>query len=171
MEKFKFEGTGNEVKMGKEYLCTIHDTLCDITYPVIMNEENIPYFVKTGVIKKVDDGNIPTSLSFYIRHLANREEWNEEDLEEFLDALLSLYPSALFSVLVKEISIVMNERHSTPLEESKELFIISTLNGKITRVTDLNSVKTFANFAFFRTETEAIIAAKILEDILYIMYN
>ena len=92
-------------------------------------------------------------------------------MKEFLDELLSLYPSALFSVLVKEISIVMNERHSTPFEESKELFIISTFNGKITKVTDLSIVKTFANFAFFRTETEAIIAVKILEDILYIMYN
>lgn len=48
----------------------------------------------------------------------------------------------------------------TTFENSKEIYVISCLNGEITKVKDLNKIKNFKNFAAFRTLEDAITAKK-----------
>lgn len=63
-----------------------------------------------------------------------------------------------------EVAIVLDEKYDNHIENSKEIYVISCLNGEISKVKDLNKIKNFKNFAAFRTLEDAITAKKILEE-------
>ena len=106
-------------------------------------------FVKTG--KEVENEEIPTEPYFYIKHLADRIHWNVENLRKYLSNLYTIYPAAVFSIMLREVAIVLDEKYDNHIENSKEIYVISSLNGEISKVKDLNKIKNFKNFAAFRT--------------------
>lgn len=66
--------------------------------------------------------------------------------------------------MLREVAIVLDEKYDNHIENSKEIYVISSLNGEISKVKDLNKIKNFKNFAAFRTLEDAITAKKILEE-------
>lgn len=66
--------------------------------------------------------------------------------------------------MLREVAIVPDEKYDNHIENSKEIYVISCLNGEISKVKDLNKIKNFKNFAAFRTLEDAITAKKILEE-------
>lgn len=65
---------------------------------------------------------------------------------------------------MREIAIVLDEKYDNQIENSKEIYVISCLNGEVTKVKDLNKIKNFKNFAAFRTLDDALAAKHILKD-------
>ena len=82
---------------------------------------------------------------------------------KYLDNLYKIYPSALFSILLREIAIMMDEKYPDHISNSKEIWAVGFLNGKVYRILYPNSIKSFNTFAAFRSQKEALSALGVLE--------
>lgn len=165
MKKLIFVKTGKEVEMGKQIVFYIQSAYGKIlTHCVIINEESLPYLIEEGVIKEVEEEGTHVDPNFYLEHLAGRIHWNVDNLRKYLGNLYTIYPAAVLSILLREIAIVLDEKYDNQIENSKEIYVISCLNGEISKVKDLNKIKNFKNFAAFRTLDDALAAKHILKD-------
>lgn len=165
MKKFVFTQSGNEVKMGDRLAIGVDSTYGFMPfYTVIVCEESIPSLIEDGIIKEVEDKGTHVDSDFYIEHLAKRIHWNVGNLKKYLGNLYTIYPAAVLSIMLREIAIVMDEKYKNHIENSKEIYVISTLSGEITKVKNLDRIKNFKNFAAFRTLDDALAAKHILKD-------
>ena len=165
MKKLIFVKTGKEVEMGKTLAFGMNSAYGFMPfYTVVVCEESIPFLIKEGIIKEVENEEIPTEPYFYIKHLADRIHWNVENLRKYLSNLYTIYPAAVFSIMLREVAIVLDEKYDNHIENSKEIYVISCLSGEISKVKDLNKIKNFKNFAASRTLDDALAAKHILKD-------
>lgn len=165
MKKLIFVETGKEVKIGNKLAFGMDSAYGFMPfYTVIVCEKSIPFLIEEGIIKEVENEEIPTEPYFYIKHLADRIHWNVENLRKYLSNLYTIYPAAVFSIMLREVSIVLDEKYDNHIKNSKEIYVISCLSEEITKVKDLNRIKNFKNFAAFRTLDDALAAKRILEE-------
>ena len=144
----------------------ILDTLCTVL------------FGKPGKVEKVqemekieeDSFDITSTTSYYITTLANKKGWPSIKMAEFLDSLWEVNPAAVFSTLAKEIAIELDKNYSDHIKNCDTIYIISTFDGRIHEVPG-GIVKSFKNFAAFRTKKDAIKACKILRKELKAMFK
>lgn len=172
MKKLIFVKTGKEVEMGKEVTFGMNSD-CGFMpiFTVIVCKESIPFLIEEGVIKEVEEEGTHVDPYFYIEHLAKRIHWNKDNLQKYLANLYTIYPAAALSIMLREIAIVMDEKYKNHIENSKEIYVISTLSGEITKVKDLDRIKNFKNFAAFRTLDDALAAKHILRDPMKQMFK
>lgn len=119
-------------------------------------------FVETG--KEVEEEGTHVDPNFYLEHLAKRIHWNVDNLRKYLGNLYTIYPAAVFLILLREVAIVLDEKYDNHIKDSKEIYVISCLNGEISKVKDLNKIKNFKNFAAFRSLEDALAAKHILKE-------
>lgn len=162
MKKLIFVETGKEVEMGKTLAFGIHSAYGFM--PFYICEESIPFLIEEGVVKEVEEEGTHVDPNFYLEHLAKRIHWNVDNLRKYLGNLYTIYRAAVFSILLREVAIVLDEKYDNHIENSKEIYVISCLSGEITKVKDLNKIKNFKNFAAFRTLDDALAAKHILKD-------
>ena len=89
------------------------------------------------------------------------------NMENNVDAIL---PSAAFSMVLREIAIELDKKYKDHINNSPEIYVISLLNGKITKATKAH-IKNYRNFAAFRSIEDAKIACRITKDILKEMFK
>lgn len=172
MKKLIFVETGKEVEMGKKVGFGMDSAYGFIPfYTVVVCEKSIPFLIEEGVIKEVEEEGTHVDPNFYIEHLAKRIHWNKDNLQKYLANLYTIYPAAVLSIMLREIAIVMDEKYKNHIENSKEIYVISTLSGEITKVKDLDRIKNFKNFAAFRTLDDALAAKHILRDPMKQMFK
>lgn len=171
MKKYVVTGTNSEVRMGGIVEVRFpFDKLGIgiIKYPV--TEETIPFLLEKGIIKEISEPS-EIDIDDVVKHLASRIGWNIENLDKYLDNLYKIYPAAVFSIILREFAIIMDEKYPDHINKSKEIWSISTLNGEIVRVKNLNKIKNFKNFAAFRTLEDALKAKKIMKRALEDLFN
>lgn len=176
MKKFVFAKSGSEVKMGDRVVIGMESAYGLMPfYIIIVSEKTIPSLIEEGIIKeveeKVEEEGTHIDPYFYIEHLAKRIHWNKDNLQKYLANLYTIYPAAVLSIMLREIAIVMDEKYKNHIENSKEIYVISTLSGEITKVKDLDRIKNFKNFAAFRTLDDALAAKHILRDPMRQMFK
>lgn len=172
MKKLIFVKTGKEVEMGKKVVFGMDSAYGFMPfYTVIVCEESVPFLIEEGVIKEVEEEGTHVDSNFYIEHLAERIHWNVDNLKKYLGNLYTIYPAAVFSILLKEIALVLDEKYNNYIENSKEIYCISSLNGEVTKVKDLNKIKNFKNFAAFRTLDDALAAKHILKGLSDVLFK
>lgn len=172
MKKLIFVKTGKEVEMGKKVVFGMDSAYGFMPfYTVIVCEESVPFLIEEGVIKEVEEEGTHVDPNFYIEHLAKRIHWNVDNLKKYLGNLYTIYPAAVFSILLKEIALVLDEKYHNYIENSKEIYCISSLNGEVTKVKDLNKIKNFNNFAAFRTLDDALAAKHILKGLSDVLFK
>lgn len=163
MREFKTLG-GTKVKEG-DYLYAI------ITTPfgyvpvgtVKLNEKSIPKLLKKGMIKEaLPPRKVPTDITFYVKRLAQRIKWKEDNLVRYLNNLNTIYPVAIVSIILREIALYLDEKYPDHINNSNEIWYISAINGEIERIHDVTKVKNFRNFAAFRSLEDAKIAKEIM---------
>ena len=166
MKKLIFVETGKEVEMGKTLAFGMNSAYGFMPlYTVIVCKESIPFLIKEGVIKEVEEEEgTHVDHNFYLEHLAKRIHWNVDNLRKYLGNLYTIYPVAALSILLREVAIVLDEKYDNHIKNSKEVYVISYLNGEIAKVGDLSKIKNFKNFAAFRSLEDAITAKRILKD-------
>lgn len=113
---------------------------------------------------------VPMSVGHYITTLAEKMGWKPKKMAGFLENLWNINPSAAFSVLLREVAIELDKKYEDHIDKCKELFIISTMDGRIHK-TPRAHIKNFRNFAAFRTEEDAKLACKILREDLKDMFK
>lgn len=120
-------------------------------------------------IKDAKAVKVPVELDYYIRKLADSLGWKPEKMCNYLNSIDNIYPAAAYAIILKEIAIELDKKYKDHIKDSKEIYVISLLDGKIAKV-DKNSIKNYKNFAAFRTKEDAEIAYTITEPLLKSMF-
>ena len=156
---------GSKVKEGDKLVNAVATPFGVIPIGIITLDENsIPKLVEEGVLTEVP--TVTLSAPYCVEHLAKRIKWNVENLVKYFDNLYKIYPAAVFSIVLRELAIIMDEKYPDHINKSKEIWTISTINGEIGRIKNLDKIKNFRNFAAFRTLEDAMEAKKIMKEAL-----
>lgn len=186
MEKFILKN-GKEVKMGDRLSkYGVADTPFGkgfIMQEIIVNEKTLPELIKAGVLTQVDcahgadcpcrhctKGEVPMDMNFYIEKIAARLGWKPEKVYNYLNSVDSILPDAAFSMVLREIAIELDKKYEDHIENSPEIYVISMLDGRITKANKAY-IKNYRNFAAFRTIEDAKIACRIVKPILKEMFK
>lgn len=107
---------------------------------------------------------------YYILCLAEKKGWEPYKMERYIENLTKFSPTAAAMVLLKEIAIDFDSKYDSNIENSKEIWTISMLNGNIVQV-DKSKIKNYRNFPAFRSKVEAKKAYTILSKRLRSMFG
>lgn len=187
MEKFILKN-GKEVKMGDKFIKHgVADTPLGkefIVQEIIVNEKTLPELIEAGVLTPMKEcphkagclcrhctkGEVPMDMNFYIEKIAVRLGWKPEKVYNYLNSVDSILPAAAFSMVLREIAIELDKKYEDHIENSPEIYVISMLDGRITKVNKAH-IKNYRNFAAFRSVSDAKIACRIVKPILKEMFK
>lgn len=170
--KLYLKENGKEIKVG-DYV--IHRE--DIAHPqlgkihsettILVTKESIPTLIKMGII--VPSTTPSNHIGCYISKALAKLGWTESKDLKYLQDLDNVYPTALFSILLREIAIELDKKYDDHIENSPEIFVVSTLDGRISKANKAH-IKNYRNFAAFRSVADAKFACRILRSYLRDMY-
>lgn len=165
MKKY-FDKQGIEFKSGDSVMVSFINAFGDpVCIPAIIDEAMLEETVKSGLLRVEEEGGTRLDIWFYIEHLAERIKWKVENVERYLNKLYNIYPAAVFSILLREVAIVLDEKYPDHIEKSPEIWYISGSSGRICKMDpkQREKVVNFRNFAAFRTLNDAVAAKHILK--------
>lgn len=128
--------------------------------PVIISESNIPLLIRYNIIEEVK-----LNINDYIERISDKSKLNSSIGNWFLSSLAIVNPGVVFSLLLKEIAIEIDNRYEGHISKSPEIYCVSVLNGEIKKI-NKNNIHTYKHFAAFRTKEDALEAIHILK-VLY----
>lgn len=169
MKKYVFVKTGEAVELGQKLARVVDTFMGPITVEEVeITEKTLPKFIKEGVISVQEEEPKCThvNINYYIEHLAARINWKPENLLKYLENLASINKAAVFSILLREVAIVLDKKYPDHIERSKEIYVIGMTDGEIHKLRELHKVKNFRNFAAFRTIEDALCTKHILKDFM-----
>lgn len=143
---------------------------------VVVTEGILPELIKAGIVtiakpeKSVTKAEIPMEMEYYIQKIAERLGWKVDKVYNYLNSVDTILPAAAFSMVLREIAIELDKKYKDHIEKSPEIYIISTLDGRITKANKAH-IRNYRNFAAFRTIEDAKIACRITKDILKEMFK
>lgn len=120
---------------------------------------------KKDMILSAFENPVPMGVGYYVESLAKKTGWKPEKMANYLQNLWNINPAATFSILLKEVAIELDKKYEDHINNCKEFFVISTMDGRIYK-THRAGVKNFRNFAAFRTEEDAKTACRVLKTYL-----
>ena len=138
--------------------------------------EKIYLILETGSVtttkpaKSVVETEVPMELEYYIQKIAEKLDWKVEKVYDYLNSVDAILPVAAFSMVLREIAIELDKKYEDPIEKSPEIYVISMLDGRITKANKAH-IKNYRNFSAFRTIEDAKIACRITRDILKEMFK
>ena len=181
MKRFTLKN-GNEVKMGDK-LVKYSMKYSEFGKEFIMQEitvdnETLPKLIKEGILTPVNCTTntdcpcnscakdvIPMDMNFYIEKIALRLGWEPKKVYNYLNNVDAIYPAAAFSIVLREIATELDKKYEDHIENSPEIYVISLLDGRITKANKAH-IRNYRNFAAFRTIDDAKVACKIVKPIM-----
>lgn len=179
MKKFYLKN-GKEVQVGDtitKVIKTKHPLLGEVTMVenVVVTEAALPKLIEKGIITtslgsdfdvdKVKPAKSHMNLHYYVEKLAKKLNWKVEKMYNYLNTIDSVYPAAAFSMILREVAIELDKKYEDHIEKSPEIYVISMLDGKITKANKAH-IKNYRNFAAFRSVEDAKTACSIVREIL-----
>ena len=147
-----------------------------IAQNIVVTKDILPKLLEAGIVtttkpaKSVVETEVPMELEYYIQKIADRLGWKIEKVYNYLNSVDAIFPAAAFSMVLREITIELDKKYEDHIEKSPEIYVISMLDGRITKVNKAH-IKNYRNFAAFRSISDAKIACKITRDILKEMFK
>lgn len=146
-----------------------------IVQHVIVTMGILPKLLEAGIIttkpaKSVVETKVPMELEYYIQKIAEKLGWKVEKVYNYLNSVDTILPAAAFSMVLREIAIELDKKYEDHIEKSPEIYVISMLDGRITKANKAH-IKNYRNFAAFRSVSDAKIACSIVRDILKEMFK
>lgn len=136
---------------------------------ILVTEENLSELLERGIITPVksvwNDYQNRMTLPYYIEKLAERFGWKPEKMTNYLNTIDSVYPAAAFSMILREVAIELDKKYEDHIEKSPEIYVISMLDGRITKANKAH-IKNYRNFAAFRSVEDAKFACSVTREIL-----
>ena len=180
MEKIYLKN-GKEVKLGDTLtkVSKMKDSFFGkgtVIEHIAVTKDILPKLIKAGIVttkldeKPVAETKIPMELDYYIKKIANKLDWKVEKVYNYLNNVDTILPAAAFSMVLREIAIELDKKYEDHIEKSPEIYVISMLDGRITKANKAH-IKNYRNFAAFRTIEDAKIACTITRDILKEMFK
>lgn len=179
LKKFYLKN-GKEVQVGDtitKVIKTKHPLLGEVTMVenVVVTEAALPKLIEKGIITtslgsdfdvdKVKPAESHMNLHYYVEKLAKKLNWKVEKMYNYLNTIDSVYPAAAFSMILREVAIELGKKYEDHIEKSPEIYVISMLDGKITKANKAH-IKNYRNFAAFRSVEDAKTACSIVREIL-----
>ena len=180
MKKFYLKN-GKEVQVGDtitKVIKTKHPLLGGVTMVenVVVTEAALPKLIEKGIIttslgsdsdvdKVLKPAESHMNLHYYVEKLAKKLNWKVEKMYNYLNTIDSVYPAAAFSMILREVAIELDKKYEDHIEKSPEIYVISMLDGKITKANKAH-IKNYRNFAAFRSVEDAKTACSIVREIL-----
>lgn len=179
MKKFVLTDTNSEVQLGDK-ICfhnsIVRDGKCveQIHEDYVLTEKTLGMLIKDGTItvKEIPDPKEETPkkcLEDYIESLAKRNRIPIDVMVEVIKLLISVNPAAVLTMLLKEIAIDLDNKYEGHIKDSEHIFIFSTNRGFIVELPK-TEIKSYRNFAAFRTYKDAKYACNICKDLIDLMY-
>lgn len=147
-----------------------------IVQHIVVTKDTLPELLEAGIVtttkpaKSVVETEVPMELEYYIQKIAEKLGWKVEKVYNYLNSVDAILPVAAFSMVLKEIAIELDKKYEGHIEKSPEIYVISMLDGRITKANKAH-IKNYRNFAAFRTIEDAKIACRITRDILKEMFK
>lgn len=145
-------------------------------FQVKVAEDILPKLIEAGIVtttipkKPVAEAEVPMELEYYIQKIAEKQGWKIEKTYNYLNSVDTILPAAAFSMVLREIAIELDKKYEDHIENSPEIYVISILDGRITKANKAH-IKNYRNFAAFRSVSDAKIACTITRDILKEMFK
>lgn len=95
---------------------------------------------------------------------------SQQKLATILIPLIPCYPAAAFAMVLREIAIELDKKYEDHISNSPEIYSISLTDGRITKLYK-SSIRSYKNFAAFRTIDDAKFACKVLREVLKDMFR
>lgn len=144
---------------------------------IVVTEDILPRLLELGIVtttnptkSTVVESEVPMELEYYIQKIAKKLGWKMEKVYNYLNSVDSILPIAAFSMVLREVAIELDKKYEGHIEKSPEIYVISMLDGRITKANKAH-IKNYRNFAAFRTIEDAKIACRITRDILKEMFK
>lgn len=181
MEKIYLKN-GKEVKLGDTLtkVSKVKDPFFGkgtvIEHVIKVTKDILPKLIKAGIVtiklneKPVAETKVPMELDYYIEKIANKLNWKVEKVYNYLNNVDTILPAAAFSMVLREIAIELDKKYEDHIDKSPEIYVISLLDGRITKANKAH-IRNYRNFAAFRTIEDAKIACTITRDILKEMFK
>ena len=148
---------------------------CVTTTCVVLNKGTIPTLLEKGIViekdsKLKESKSKEKDLTYYTKQIADKMGWKIEKAFNCLNMVDKIFPAAAFSIVLKQIAIDLDKKYEDHIENSPEIYVVSLLDGRITKVNKA-IIKNYRNFAAFRSVSDAKIACSIVRDILKEMFK
>lgn len=143
---------------------------------VKVTKDILPELLEAGIVtttkpaKSVVETKVPMELEYYIQKIADKLGWKVEKVYNYLNSVDAILPAAAFSMVLREIAIELDKKYEDHIEKSPEIYVISMLDGRITKANKAY-IKNYRNFAAFRSVSDAKIACSIMRDVLKEMFK
>lgn len=144
---------------------------------IVVTEDILPRLLELGIVtttnptkSTVVESEVPMELEYYIQKIAKKLGWKMEKVYNYLNSVDSILPAAAFSMVLREVAIELDKKYEDHIEKSPEIYVISMLDGRITKANKAH-INNYRNFAAFRTIEDAKIACRITRDILKEMFK
>lgn len=171
-EKLYLASTGKEVKTGDQirgHFCK--DGITSVTL-ITISDAVIPMLKAAGILVTTPSpskNSVPT-VSAVIERLANRLGWKPQKVEGYLNGVAEIMPMAAFSIVLREVAIMLDEKYPDHIDKSEKIYCISPLDGRVHEVCK-GYIKNYRNFAAFRSIDDAKLACSILRESLKEMFK
>ena len=172
MKKY-YLSNGKEVKVGDTMLLEVKNSTGVFKSEFTLIESLIPTLIEHGVIVCKEDKvseEPPKDLQYYIKNISTRLGWKYYEVESCLTMLNAINPAALFSIMLREIAVELDKKYEDHISNSPEIYIVSLLDGRITKANKAG-IKNYKNFAAFRTIEDAKWACGLLRHSLKKMFK
>lgn len=144
---------------------------------IVVTKDILPKLLEAGIVtttkpakSAVVESEVPMELEYYIQKIAEKLGWKIEKVYNYLNSVDTILPAAAFSMVLREVAIELDKKYEGHIEKSPEIYVISMLDGRITKANKAR-IKNYRNFAAFRSISDTKIACKITRDILKEMFK
>lgn len=178
MEKIYLKN-GNEVQLGDTLtkVSKVKDPFFGegtVVQHIVVTKDILPKLLEAGIVTTtkpaVVESEVPMELEYYIQKIAEKLSWKIKKVYNYLNSVDTILPAAVFSMVLREVAIELDKKYEDHIEKSPEIYVISMLDGRITKVNKAH-IKNYRNFAAFRSVNDAKIACRITRDILKEMFK
>ena len=138
-----------------------------ITTELAITKDNIDLLLKDGILV---EKNPISDLKDVVDYLSSMMHTTAETTRGYIQSLYDVYPALAFSLLLRVISIMLDTNYPDHIKNIEEGYSVSLIDGKIYKFYR-KQIRSFKNFAAFRTVEDAKIACRLLSPLLKEMFN
>lgn len=133
------------------------------THTFTFTEDYVDYLVENGYLR-IEEEKLPTPqemLEIVLDRVSKKLKMERTEVRDFINKVFTLNPSSAFSLLLKEIAVVLDKQYPDHISKVESIYIFNAASGKIQQVR--NNLGCYKAFAAFRTKEDIDLALSTLE--------
>ena len=169
-EKLYLAHNGKEVHLGDLVKNTTTTGGITVSTTFTLDKELLTILKEAGVIVTTPPKDAVPTVSRAIERIAARVNWKPKKAESYINGAADMMPMAAFSIVLREIARMLDMKYPDHISKSEKIYYISSFDGRIHQARKDN-IKSYKNFAAFRTLEDAKMAFNILKEPIKEMFG